>query len=401
MLKEISFLVMALLTFWACEKNETSSFSYSKENAKTYEKKVKLVDEGEVYFSVDSSVSIDFGEIKYLETERKSYLTIFDPTTPILHVYDYENREKINTIIFPLQGPDGVGGNTSGMGHLMYSIDTIIIYNIWTKNLFLFNAKGKKLMTIGLPEPEDVYFSGRLADSPPFRVGNHIVIPNTYQGVKGEMLIQSQKIPAFLVVNIDNQEISFIGKRSKVYDAGYNVAGDNSFNFGTFNPKDNSIVYSFRQDHNVYKTDIAGNNESMHFVGSEYFEELPALEADFNKGFEYENNGNERERIRQYILMNPKYDAIKYDRWNNVYYRFAFLPRTLESYSAAPYRLHPSIIIADENFNKIGETIIDARGYHSVAKLGDAFVTREGLCIPWRNNSEDVLTLKVFKVKAL
>lgn len=400
MLKDITFLAMILFTFWACEKSETSSLSYSKKNAKVYEKKVELVDKGEVYFPIDSSVSIDFGEIQYLETESKPYLTIFDPTTPILHVYDYENQKKINTIIFPLQGPAGVGGNTSGMGHLMYSLDTIIIYNIWTRNLFLFNTEGEKLVAIGLPEPDDIYFSGRLADSPPFRVGNYVVIPNTYQGVKGGMLIQSQEIPAFLTVNIDTQEISFIGKRSKVYDEGYNIAGDNSFNFGVFNSNDNSIVYSFRQDHHVYKTDIAGNNESMHFVGSEHFEELPALEADFNKGFEYENNGDERERVRQYILMNPKYDAIKYDRWNDLYYRFAFLPRNMEDYLESPYRLEPTIVIFDENFNKVGERKLDAKGYYSVAKINDSFVTNDGLLIPWRNpDKEDVLTFKVFKLE--
>lgn len=395
------FYIGGLFIFFTCAKDEEKVLFYQEENAKVYNKKYELISETDIYFPMDSSVSIDFGDIQYVEIDdSNSYLTIFDPTIPMLHIYDFESRKKLQSIRFPLQGPNGVGGNTSGMGHFLYALDTIMVYNIWTRRLFAFNTNAEKLFTIEFPAPDEIFFSARLGDSHPFRVNNLIFFPNTYQGVIGDQLIPSQNIPAFLVVDVENKKLNFLGTRSEVYDVGYNIAGDRSFNFGCYNPKTEKIIYSFRQDHYLYEMSVETGNNTKHFIGSEHFKVIDPLSDEFQKGAAIEDNINEREKIRRYILMHPNYKSIKYDRWNNVYYRFAFLPRTLESYSAAPYRLHPSIIIADENFNKIGETILDAKGYHSVAKLGDAFVTREGLCIPWRNNSEDVLTLKVFRVKA-
>jgi hypothetical protein len=92
------------------------------------------------------------------------------------------------------------------------------------------------------------------------------------------------------------------------------------------------------------------------------------------------------------------YSAIKYDRFNKVYYRFLLsgIPATV---NRAMEKEKPiSIIIMDENFNYMGETTI---GTCKDWYWQNSFVTKEGLNIEYleKNIDEEYLILKIFTLK--
>jgi len=393
------FVLFLAALFFSCNKEEVpEALFYQQENAKVYQEQFTLTSDSELNVPLDSTVAVDFITIQFFESGGVSYLAFFDPTVPRLHFYDYATLEKIKHIDFALEGPDGVGTNTSSMGCFVYAPDTIIIHNYWNRRLLFFNDRAEKFSSVDLPAPDAARFSTMMELTPAFRAANFLFLPNNYQGTQNRQLISADDIPAFMMLDMNTGRIDYLGKRSKVYDIGYNVAGGNSEGYGTYHPAEDKVVYSFKQDHMLFETYLSEREHTnKHFVGSRFFEDIPPLSASVEEGVKMEYSA--REKVREYILTTPKYTRILFDPWNEVYYRFAYLPRTKEDYIERPYRLKPSIIIIDKNFGKVGEIEIDQNGYYNNAKLKHSIVTKDGLLIPWRNNiSDDFLTLKVFKL---
>ncbi|MCB0632074.1 MAG: DUF4221 family protein [Saprospiraceae bacterium] len=394
------YLLLMGVLLYSCKNGSQSAFGETEKDVLPDDtQEYQLTKGSSINLPLDNSVSIDFSDVQlYHGQNDKLLISLFDPTVPRLHIYDYPTMQKIKRIDFALQGPDGVGGNTSSMGHFLYAPDTIIIYNYWDNKLLVFDINGRKLSATALPAPDESHFSCQLAYANAFRRGTQVFLPNTYQGVMAGQLIPAADIPAFLVFDLADNSLASFGQRSEVYDMGYNVAGDNSMVFGNIGSS-KEILYSFKKDHHLYRASTAGKVEKYP-LGSEYFADLPPFSESFRDGFAQENASSKV--LSEYVLTAPKYGQILYDPWNKVYYRFAFLPRNKEELKANRRRLKPSVIIIDENFNKVGETRIDAAGYYDIRKLYDAFVTKDGLVIPWKNEvSDDFLVLQAFALEIL
>lgn len=394
-------IYLVLLLFWGCSPDEISDpYIYPKTNALNYTQTHTLVENELKTILLDKSNSIDYSSLQLLQvSEERAYLSLFDQSGPRWYLYDYESGEMIKHISFALEGPNGVGTNTMSMGCFLYSPDTLLIQNYWNNELMIFNSKGEKQSTIVLPAPDEGHFSAMLAQAPAFGHSPYVFLPNIYQGIIGDQLIPSNKIPVFLMLNIRDGSTRYLGRRSGIYDQGYHVAGTNSMVFGDYNGHLNQVVYSFRQDHTVYLSDHNGRVK-IHPVGSEFFQDIEPLSEDFREGLEQEVSG--APMVGEYIRTMPKYGRILYDPWRNVYYRFTNLPRNKEEYLANPYQIKPSVIIINAEFLKIGEVKMDIDQLYSSAKLYDAFVSKEGLMIPWKSEtSEDEFKLMTFELRGL
>lgn len=102
--------------------------------------------------------------------------------------------------------------------------------------------------------------------------------------------------------------------------------------------------------------------------------------------------------IISHFIRNDEYGAIKYDKYQKVYYRFLrkAMPNAPDN---TPWKAKPvTVIIMDENFNYLGEQSI---GTGEKWHLENAFVTSEGLNIEYVANglNEDQLVFKIFNLK--
>src|SRR5690606_22957681 len=96
-----------------------------------------------------------------------------------------------------------------------------------------------------------------------------------------------------------------------------------------------------------------------------------------------------------------RFSAIYYDRFRDVFYRVAITPPSLDQYLIEKKAVkHFSIIVLNNDFEKIGETIID----HEKYDLTGLFITPEGLCIFNKEKygqNEDRLSFDVFALEEI
>ena len=355
---------------------------YRAENASVFEEKVRFEETTEIAFPLATSVQLDASILQFLQHGNKNFLFIFNPYTLKLHIYDFDQRQEIRWLMFQREGPDGVGANTDLMGFFAISMDTFLIHNYSERKIKIFDNQARRLLTVDLPAPDESHFSIIIGHSAPFKKGNDVYFSNLYQGTMGQALVGVEQVPALMRLNAKNFQYDFLGSRSKVYEMGYNVAGDNSYTFATYNPHERKIIYSFRQDHFLYSNDDKGNVEK-HYVGSKYFRELSPLSMDFSDGMNRESMGDPS--VALYVRTAPRYDKLLYDNVNHLYYRFTYLPRTREEYEAGKFAYRRSVIMFNESFEKVGEWVAPPSKYN----LYLSFAAAGGLLLAKENDKDE------------
>ena len=359
---KISFYLSLLFLVAACNEDiGKQKLYYKAENAADFEEKVRFEETAELAFPIDTSVWVDASILQFLHQGEKNFLFIFTPYTLKLHIYDFDKRQEISSIQFQREGPDGAGINTELMGFFAISRDTFLIHNYSERKMKIFDSKAHRLASADLPDLKASHFSTIISYSPPFREGDYVYFPNLYPGVIGNVLVDVEQIPALMRLNTKSFQFDFFKTRSKVYEIGYNIAGDNSYTYATYNPHERKIIYSFRQDHFLYSSDEKSKLKK-HYVGSKYFKELFPLCMDVSDGINRESVGDPS--VALYIRTAPRYDKLLYDDVNHLYYRFTYLPRTREEYEAGKFAYKRSVIIFNENFEKVGEWLVQATKYN-------------------------------------
>lgn len=389
---KILFYLSLLFLAAACKEDiEKQKLYYKAENAAVFEEKIRFEETEELVFPIDTSVSVEASILQLLHEGDKNYLFIFTPYTLGLHIYNFDKRQEIRSLQFQREGPDGAGINTELMGFFAINVDTFIIHNYSERKMKIFDSKAHRLASVDLPDLKASHFSTIFSYSPPFKAGDYAYFPNLYHGVIGNALVDVEQIPALMRLDTKSFQFDFLGSRSKVYKIGYNVAGDNSYTFATYNPHERKIIYSFRQDHFLYSSDERGNLRK-HYVGSKYFKELFPLCMDVSDGINRESVGDPS--VGVYVRTAPRYDKLLYDNANHLYYRFTYLPRTREEYEAGKFAYKRSVIIFNENFEKVGEWLVPASKY----SLYTSFAAAGGLLLEKENDKdEDSLILALLK----
>ena len=92
------------------------------------------------------------------------------------------------------------------------------------------------------------------------------------------------------------------------------------------------------------------------------------------------------------------YTAVKYDKYRKVYYRILLKGLKNATIHSSLNDKPISVVIWDENFNYIGETVI---GTGKEWNWRNSFVTQEGLNIEYleKDIEEVYLSFKIFKLK--
>lgn len=357
--------------------------------------RVTLQETDSISFELDSNVWLNACNINVIEKNGSRQLLMFNQFDLKLNIYDFDSRKKIESIQFEKEGPNSIGKNIDQIGFIPISQDSFLIHNYWERKIRLFDADAKLLSTVDLPNSELASFSTIVPHTPPFIANGSAYFPNISQGLLGDKLMQSKAIPALLKLDIKKGTTSFVGQRSKVYDEGYNIAGDNSYTFATFNPYLGVIAYSFRQDPNIYLMDIGNSKITSHDASSKLVGKPASFSKTFNEGYNSENSGDKN--LRLYILTSGKYDRIYYDVWRKVYYRIAMLPRTRAEYDAGQFNFKYSVIIMNEEMQNIGEWTLPPSKY----VISYFLPTKEGLLIARETTKEDELVFSVLKLESL
>lgn len=159
------------------------------------------------------------------------------------------------------------------------------------------------------------------------------------------------------------------------------------------------FVYAFPNDENIYVTSLDHKDVKSYPAKSQYFNKVKYISADIG----------DAKILQKQMLENPRYGNLVYDKYRNVYYRIAYPETDLSKYPNYDVKnfgdsgmINFSIIILDENFNVMGETLFPSGIYMSTV----LFINEKGLCISDSHIlnpdfDEDKLSFKCFELKEI
>lgn len=391
--RDLTILLSLLIFSISCKTD--SKFVYFEENSKDFIDSLTFKLIKEVSFPLDSLTAMTSFSVGLHEdpTEDKRYYSMLSATETFINVYDYDTKEMVKRIFLNQDGPNGVGFGNGLMAHYLINLDSLLIYNYNQLELFLLDTDGVLLSKYKI---QNKFERGQDEAIPWPSTLRPIFVRNGKAYLIGSLIkpeIVDRELAGMVIsVDLKTKEIKRTLPRSEVYDQGnwesHNLKHDL---FGDFNPFTGRFIYSFAADPFLYETDHDTFLEK-HYVGS----------AHFNKIVPLSNNRWKRyvpEKVQYYDKTSGSFNKIVFDKYNNLYYRFCFLPQTNSEYvpTTGVYNAKESIIILDENFKKVGEFLLPRFKY----EFYNFFLTKEGLHLklkPELHENDDQSIYHVFNV---
>jgi hypothetical protein len=338
-----------------------------------------------INFSLDDSTSHRSNLFYTYEIGDREFLAFENEFKNGITIYHLDDQTLFKDIKIPTEGPHGI---RKIHGFTIVSHDSIFVYDSYQlSNALLINLDSKFIDRLNLT---------RNAESNVFSHASMTRNPSVY--FEGDIyFIQFSNSPSGrsedfeFAYNIKNG--TMIGKgitRPEIY--GNKIWGlFHSYPNRSKGPG-STFVYSWGIDSDIYVTDFKNELKSFQ-AKSDYFDNINPITS----------NQITSEVGLKYYAENDIYDVIFWDKYRKVYYRFArqgtpYLDSKTGRIANGEDK-SCSIIILDENFKKIGETLLSQGKYF----IRDSYVSRKGLCISnshYRNPNlnESIMSFTVFSL---
>ena len=367
----------------------------SKNNNGKRQNEVELVAEKQLVFPLDEQTYYLSKSMFQFEENGKEYLH-FENTRKSLYnivIFDIENRQIAKQIPLHKTGPNGLpavfGSRPSpGAQYILVAQNNI-------SRISSINDKGEVIRNYNFQTPESQFTS--------LHLGSYY---NTPGFVKDSCLFLKIGIPKpdmkredwpkthmFASLDLRTGKVKWVPIfYPPIFKEEYeNIDGGYGFSYD-YNYKENRLICGFFGYDSLMVTDDL-KHIRWYNAKSRYLKSMrPKL-------------GNAMAGINSIIEFceTPKYWHIMYDKYRNVYYRFAEMPYKLapnESPYDEPKGKEFSVIVLNEDFEIIGETKFPGKKYFY--KM--SFVGREGLYISENNLEnpqfdENKLVFTCFKIK--
>lgn len=343
--------------------------------------------------SIDNSTYYESTSMFQFEENSNEYLSFLDTEySQKIHIYDINGGKLVKTVVLQKEGKDGM---TALSGCHPLSLNHFIVTS-WNGLFGLVNGKGEI-------EKRFNFWSGGTN----FNAFDHISFASyIYKPaiIKDSILYFSQsllkhprkkndwdKIPVFSTANLSNGTF----KWSQLC---YPLAFDKDEE--AFMVCDPEISYSYTGKEVVFSL---GQYDSI-FVSSD-FKHKKAYSAKSRylaQAHPYVQDAQvDLFKTIQILGRQPHYLHLMYDKYRDVFYRFALMPDDdIKPFSSNPQRKF-SVIILDSQYKIVGEVLFPGNTYASHL----CFVGKKGLYISENNENnpkfnENILTFKCFNLSS-
>lgn len=354
-MKYILSIIISSLFLFACSKEDKN-------------KKVVLVKSDKVLsFMIDNNTKTKITTLfPYIHSNGKEYLTFQNSGKNEIQFFDMNTQELVFKIKPEINGENGIGFLR---GYTIKNPDSIFVASSGKNEISLMDYHGNVKDRYRYDKTEDghLLYYGAISSyryKPLIFINNKMFIlptgnrwgpTNPVSSVidlktKAVHALQGFQYPSF--PNTDN--------RAK-------ISGNEDDFSRCFDGR--QFVYSFYYSEDIYVTDISHESVRKINVKSKYISQIGDTDDYGNLTFKDK-------------LATPIYGNLIYDKYRNVYYRIAYPGAELEKGVNALDLLEYghknfSVIILDENFNIIGETLFPDYTYNS--RL--IFIREDGLYI--------------------
>ena len=341
-------------------------------------------------FRLDDDVRYNaFYLYTFVDRQGKSYLSFLNYRTNQLLFYDWNTEDFLFKVELPAEGPNGV---TQVSGYYIKDFDHIYVSTYAYNGLLRVDTTGQIVQKIPYGTTPDGY-----KVLPSYTPSSHPYIAPVFIG-DAKMCITQPAVPRFRAANETpiSVVIDTLKHTCESLPMTYSLLNDEEMEAGNlqfsriFNGKD--FIYSLYVCEDVFVASMDHSDIRRVKVKSRHIDSPTEQQQDTEQG------------PRLYLEL-PRYGDLIYDSYRKVYYRFAYpkvsLNKDMNWWGKAVYgRKKFSVIILDEDFNVIGETLFPEGIYNSFV----FFVNEEGLYISrdykigTAEQSEDYLTFELFQL---
>jgi hypothetical protein len=367
MSKILVLLTCSLLLFiFSCNTQQKEKASFVRIGNKEYKytKTAELVRDSAVTYEIDSE-SNNFPRCTQLfEDSEKKYYTFLNKTNNSIYFFNAHDREFLFRIKVPAFNHTDEGNGVDG--YYIKNLDSIFfcfryflgITDTSGKLKGKFNSYPYQKKKIGSTSILSINSSAQF------------VIDENYAYVNNTSDLYAHKPKEFkgsqclFKVNLnDPNDVSYLVEYPDLYHSGAYGANFLGY-FSCFNPTLKEIVYGFANDNYIGSYSLQSGSSKFYYAGSERLAEVSPMKTPSAKFEDY----------NKFYLFSPSYASIIYDKFRNVYYRFALSPISEDDYEKRRWWKKKSIIILDSALAKIGETSIS-----DSCSFMDIYVDQSGL----------------------
>ena len=311
------------------------------------------------------SVSIDHATLPWtyayhtFEQDGRLYLVWVNSQSNSLNIYDLQTSEKVETLIFPEEGPNGVKQLNAVY---MPNRDSLYVRDYRNAQLYLFSVPD--LQRIGTFD----FFSGPtdnyIYDFPTCkleRIGDRIYAcaknqANTY----ADQAVRYARSPVGRWVDLASAASGAtpLARYPVAYEAAY-VPGEMWSYSRTVGP-DGNLIYSFAIDHQLYVENLRDGSVAAYGAKGRH---IPAQLP--------ENSARDDIADIRYKVETPVDESIIYDKYRRLYYRIYRRGGEVEDVNnikgaMRDYRQRPvSMLVLNEHFQVVADVDLDGATYYS------------------------------------
>lgn len=393
---KILFLIKISL-IWSCgNDNFNDILYYQEDNSIIFKDNFQLKEYNEVSFPLSNKTAFNNFSICYFEDENQSFVSILNLIEPAIYIYNYNTRQLFKKIILQKEGENGVGKLSKLSSHYIDNLNEVYILNYFELRMYTLNLNGTLLRKDNLANLKDT-FSPNPVTSTSFPVvrsdDNKLYIP----GHPFFSFKKFKSIASFTVVDLKNYSINYKYIMPKLYEKASWYSNFSYIPTMVKNSTNKKLFVSFPIDPFIYQ--VEGDTITKDsYVSSKYFKTIQPLTRNTEK--DYIGTNYTTQQREEYSGTTPVFRAFLYDKYNNIYIREAVLKPTLTEFKNGNQDPTSSLILLDENFKKIGETLLPNEIYTSRI----FFLNKKGLHVAKINKyqeNEDEITFGVFKLEKI
>jgi hypothetical protein len=317
--------------------------------------------------SITSNYSFQFS---HLILNNKEFLSIYNRNQHAILIWDLETKQKKYVVKLNHGGPNGIYRLSD---YYISNIDSIYAVPSYYNEINLLNSQGEIISKFdlkrGLPNSQDfdkLDFTG-MPWKPMMIIDSKLILGTMpyLSVIDAKFGFNKIGFSYDIKTGVSNANLYEYSDPYKEQSFGY----FHSYPFTNMGIDGKSFIVSFPADENIYQLDTNGKILNKYLAKSDFF--TMKIEPAKEEG---------QEVLEKYYLNNPAFANILSDPYRKVYYRFA-----LQKYdgkevvpTAFVASFKPlSVIILNEQFEKIGETLLPADKHFIL----NAFVGKRGLYI--------------------
>ena len=329
------------------------------------------------------------------DTSGVQLMTFYNRYTHSINYFDYAAGKKLGATKYEREGPNGIFNVT---GYYFLNKDSIFVHCIPTAELILTDNDGivkKRWSLRGDGREKWFNFFPQFASStviPIIKIQDNLILTGLQTVAIPAEAIDDRPFAASL--NFKTDEIKYIYNYPKEY-YGFNTNWEGdlaTFVYPELSPA-GEITLSFPMSHNLYIAPWDSDDFRTVYAGSNYASTIHSIDMEPKK--------TPMEVIRDHWAHEDKYMAIRYDQYRQLYYRIIIHGIPGADRSTREVEKPISVIVMDEQFNYMGETVI---GTGEQWNWKNMFVTREGLNIEYigiEEEDEDYMIFQIFNVEKI